>query len=93
MAPGQLDLAGFGVMPDTPNSFHRGLARPLGIEGQASVWRDPPDLVGELCRAALPHSTPTGGTGPQEPGGLLPPAANACARKTRWLPLGAGPGL
>ncbi|XP_060257248.1 paxillin isoform X2 [Ovis aries] len=81
VAPGQLDLAGFGVMPDTPNSRFpstEGWPGPLGIEGQASVWRDPPDLVGELCRAPPGHTLPyTGGTGPQEPGGPQAPSANA----------------
>ncbi|XP_069414273.1 paxillin isoform X2 [Ovis canadensis] len=81
VAPGQLDLAGFGVMPDTPNSRFpstEGWPGPLGIEGQASVWRDPPDLVGELCRAPPGHTLPyTGGTGPQEPGGPQALSANA----------------
>lgn len=81
MAPGQLDLAGFGVMPDTPNSRFpstEGWPGPLGVESQASVWRDPPDLVGELCRTPPGHTLPyTGGTGPQEPGGPQAPSANA----------------
>lgn len=68
-------------MPDTPNSRFpstEGWPGPLGVESQASVWRDPPDLVGELCRTPPGHTLPyTGGTGPQEPGGPQAPSANA----------------
>lgn len=81
MAPGQLDLAGFGVMPDTPNSRFpstEGWPGPLSVESQARVRRDPPDLVGELCRAPPGPILPYPGvTGPQEPGAPQAPLANA----------------
>lgn len=81
MAPGQLDLAGFGVMPDTPNSRFpstEGWPGLLSVESQAHVWRDPPDLVEELCRVPPGHILPyPGGTGPQDPGAPQAPLANA----------------
>ncbi|XP_070242129.1 paxillin isoform X4 [Bos mutus] len=81
VAPGQLDLAGFGVMPDTPNSRFpstEGWPGLLSVESQAHVWRDPPDLVGELCRVPPGHILPyPGGTGPQDPGAPQAPLANA----------------
>ncbi|XP_055260323.1 paxillin isoform X6 [Moschus berezovskii] len=81
MAPSRLDLVGLGVMPDTPNSRSpstEGWLGLLGVESQARVWRDPPDLVGELCRAPPGHTLPyAGGTGPQEPGAPQAPLANA----------------
>uniref|UniRef100_A0A8C6DNS4 Paxillin n=1 Tax=Moschus moschiferus TaxID=68415 RepID=A0A8C6DNS4_MOSMO len=81
MAPSRLDLVGLGVMPDTPNSRSpstEGWLGLLGVESQARVWRDPPDLVGELCRAPSGHTLPyAGGTGPQEPGAPQAPSANA----------------
>ncbi|KAB0365718.1 hypothetical protein FD754_009874, partial [Muntiacus muntjak] len=80
VAPGQLDLAGLGLMPDTPNSRSpstEGWPGPLVVESQARVWRDPPDQVGELCRAPSGHTLPyAGGTGPQEPGAPQAPSAN-----------------
>ena len=98
MAPGQLDLAGLGLMPDTPNSRSpstEGWPGPLVVESQARVWRDPPDHVGELCRAPLGHTLPyAGGTGPQEPGASQAPLANtlcleeavAATRQGPWAP-------
>ena len=81
VAPGQLDLAGFGVMPDTPNSRFpstEGWPGLLSVESQAHVWRDPPDLVEELCRVPPGHILPyPGGTGPQDPGAPQAPLANA----------------
>ncbi|XP_023502806.1 paxillin isoform X4 [Equus caballus] len=72
VAPSWLDLAGLGVMPDTPNSRFpsaEGSLGPSGTESQAQVWRDPPDLMSELSRAPPYHSLPRAGcTGPPEPG-------------------------
>lgn len=80
MAPGQLDLAGLGLMPETPNSRSpstEGWPGPLVVESQARVWKDPPDQVGELCRAPPGHTLPyAGGTGPQEPGAPQAPSSN-----------------
>ncbi|XP_047615796.1 paxillin isoform X3 [Phacochoerus africanus] len=80
VAPSWLDLAGFGVTPDTPNSRSpsmEGSLGPLGTESQAHIWRDPPNLVCELSRASpgniLPH---TGCVGPQESGDPQLPSAN-----------------
>uniref|UniRef100_A0A8D0P6Z6 Paxillin n=1 Tax=Sus scrofa TaxID=9823 RepID=A0A8D0P6Z6_PIG len=80
VAPSWLDLAGFGVTPDTPNSRSssmEGSLGPLGTESQAHIWRDPPNLVCELSRASpgniLPH---TGCIGPQESGDPQLPSAN-----------------
>ncbi|XP_043757564.1 paxillin isoform X1 [Cervus elaphus] len=80
VAPGQLDLAGLGLMPETPNSRSpstEGWPGPLVVESQARVWKDPPDQVGELCRAPPGHTLPyAGGTGPQEPGAPQAPSSN-----------------
>ncbi|XP_043295068.1 paxillin isoform X5 [Cervus canadensis] len=80
VAPGQLDLAGLGLMPETPNSRSpstEGWPGPLVVESQARVWKDPPDQVRELCRAPPGHTLPyAGGTGPQEPGAPQAPSSN-----------------
>ncbi|XP_037366955.2 paxillin isoform X3 [Talpa occidentalis] len=79
-APSWLDLAGLGLMAETPNSgapSGEGSLGPLGTESQAQVCRDLPNLKSEVSRAPLCHTLPPAGcTGPQEPGDPQGPPAH-----------------
>ncbi|XP_012586455.1 PREDICTED: paxillin isoform X2 [Condylura cristata] len=79
-ASGWLDLAGLGLMAETPRSkapSGEGSLGPLGTESRAQVCRDPPHLERELSRAPLCHTLPPAGCPePQEPGGPQGPPAH-----------------
>lgn len=72
VAPSWRDLAGLGVMRDTPNSRSpsaEGSLGPFGAESQAQVWRDELNHTSELSRTPPGHTLPRAAyTGPQEPG-------------------------